>query len=243
MSEISFDFSERRFLVTGASSGIGYETAQELLQNGATVLCLSRHISTKKEAFAQFGERFAYADVDVTDTDAVNQALLKFTAQYGLLNGTVQAAGLTQMMPLQVWNCQRARQLMDLNLWACIGLLQAASKKKVAAPGASHVLISSVSAHRGQLGLLDYGASKAALEAAMRSAAIELARKKQRVNCVCLGWVEHTGMTESAETKVEAAPLRAGKTEDAAAAIQFLLSKGSDWITGTSLLADGGFLA
>ena len=105
------------------------------------------------------------------------------------------------------------------------------------------MLISSVSAHRGQLGLLDYGASKAALEAAMRAAAIELARKGQRVNCVCLGLVEHTGMTENAENKVEAAPLRAGKTEDAAAAIQFLLSKGADWITGTSLLADGGFLA
>lgn len=244
MHDVSFDFTDRNFIVTGASSGIGRAVTLALLEAGATVMGIARHMVQNEGAFAAYGSRFLASDIDVTDTDMMEQVVQAFVGLRGPLHGSVHAAGMANLMPLKVWNKDKAHELMEVNLWAGMALLKVVSKKKFSAKSASHVYISSVSAHRGQKGLSIYSASKGALEAMVRCTAQELAVKQQRVNSVCLGWVR-TPMTM--RTGVDAAmplvPLGNGEPEDAAGLILFLLSDSARWVTGANLVMDGGYLA
>lgn len=241
MQDLTFDFSGKAFLVTGASSGIGQETVRELLRSGAAVLGLARHMESVVEQ--DFPERLTVVNADVMDSEAVEAAVSSFVGKQGRLSGMVHAAGMTQLVPLRAWHAEAAKHLMDVNFWAGVSLLKLVSQKRYAVEGASHVFLSSVSAHHGQAGMLDYSASKGAVEAMVRSAAQELARRKQRVNSVCFGWIEGTRMTSDTDNIVGESLLGNGRPEDAAGIIQFLLSDASRWITGSNLIADGGYLS
>lgn len=245
MSNVRFDFSGQFFLVTGVSSGIGAEVAAELLQAGAVVLGIARHTALAVQRFRSFGERFVPAELDVTDTKAMESALQGFCAAHGRLSGFVHCAGMTELMPLRVWRTEPARQIMEVNLWAGVELLKLASRKRYVMPAASHVFVSSVSAQRGQMALAAYSASKGALEAMVRCVSLELAGRQQRVNSVCLGWIEGTRMTTEklAGSSFAAPPLGQGVPADAAGAVLFLLSDRTRWMTGTNLVMDGGYLA
>lgn len=239
---VTFNFSGQNFLVTGASSGIGRATAKELLSAGATVLGLARHFPQDDE-FAVYGDRWHPRCADVTDFAALSQAVDDFAVNHGKFSGSVHAAGTAVLTPVNVWNSEQAGAVTEVNVWSAGSLLKLMWKRKYHTDNFSHVFISSVSAHRGQKGLGAYAAGKAALEALVRTAAQELAGKGQRVNSVCLGWIERTGMTQDAETVVPTAPLGGGTTEDAAGIILFLLSDRARWITGANLVADGGYLS
>ena len=239
---VTFDFGGQNFLVTGASSGIGRATAKELLASGATVLGLARHFPAADE-LAAYADRWQPRSVDVTDYAALSQAVDDFATGCGKFSGSVHAAGTAVLTPVNVWNHEQARAVTEVNVWAAGSLLKLMWKRKYHTDNFSHVFISSVSAHRGQKGLGVYGAGKAALEALVRTAAQELSGKGQRVNSVCLGWIEHTGMTRDAETVVPTAPLGGGTVADAAGIILFLLSDRARWITGANLVADGGYLS
>jgi NAD(P)-dependent dehydrogenase (short-subunit alcohol dehydrogenase family) len=117
--------------------------------------------------------------------------------------------------------------------------------------GASFVFISSVMGILGQSGKVAYSSSKGALISGAKAMALELAKKKIRVNCILPGVVE-TEMSnemfqklseESKKSILEMHPLGLGKPEDIANACAFLLSDASGWITGTNLLVDGGYSA
>lgn len=248
---IEFDFSGKRFLVVGASSGIGAAVTSALLSAGAVVLGLSRHMQAGREKLLEIcdgetaQERLITADADATKGTAVEDAVAAFVQKQGQLDGLVYCAGQASLAPLRVWSRQQYQETFDVNLWGAMAALKTVSKKKYSSPGASHVFLSSVSARRGQAGLAAYGASKAALESLVRTAAVELAAKGQRVNSLCLGWVE-TPMTQEAQCLGAGgivAPLGMGKPEDAAGMILYLLSDAARWMTGASLIVDGGYLA
>ncbi len=244
MGNLRFDFTGQNFVVTGASSGIGHETARELLESGASVLGLARHMREHQEAFASFGERFRGQDVDVTEEETLKSALHAFVEEKGMLSGSVHAAGITGLMPLRVWRKEELQRMMDVNLWAGMSLLKLASGKKLSLPGASHVFLSSVSAHKGQPGLGIYAATKGALEAMVRGSALELLPRRQRVNSLCLGWVDTPMTRESGvDAKGVEAPLGNGMPEDAAGLALFLLSDRAKWVTGSTFTMDGGYMA
>ncbi|MCK5765555.1 MAG: SDR family oxidoreductase, partial [Bacteroidales bacterium] len=126
-----------------------------------------------------------------------------------------------------------------------------AQKKLMAKNGGSIIFISSVMGIVGETGKVLYGMTKGALIAGTKSLAVELARKKIRVNCISPG-VVISPMSENAIyskdeeslSKIESLhPLGLGKPEDVANACIFLLSDGSGWITGTNLIVDGGYTA
>lgn len=239
---VAFDFRGQNFLVTGASSGIGRGTAKELLAAGAKVLGMARHFPEEDELAAAYPDLWVPMRVDVTDFSALAEAVDAFAEKHGKLHGSVHSAGAAALLPINVWNHERAKAIMDVNLWAAEALMKLLWKRKYHEPGFSHVFISSVSARRGQKGLSVYGASKAALESLVRTAARELAGKGQRVNSVCLGWIE-TGMTKDADNEVPPSPLGEGRVEDASGMILYLLSDRARWITGANFVIDGGYLS
>ncbi len=239
---VTFDFSGQNLLVTGASSGIGRETARELLEAGATVMGIARHFPESDELTEEYPGRWVPMKADVTDLATVEEVVTAFVAKHGKLSGCVHSAGMAVLLPVNVWDHEQAKRVMDVNLWAGEALLKLLWKRKYHEVGFSHVFISSVSAQKGQKGLSIYAASKAAVESLVRTAAQELAVKGQRVNSVCLGWIE-TGMTRDTENDVPPSPLGSGRTEDAVGMILYLLSDRARWITGANFIIDGGYLA
>lgn len=240
--DVFFDFKGKNFVVTGAGSGIGCQLMQELLSAGATVLAVSRHLQQHKALLRRYDGRLFFAEIDVNQQELLEAAVADFVGRCGKVDGSVHAAGMAAMLPMNVWNKERAQALMDVNVWAGMSLLKILSKKKYSNEGMSHVFISSVSAHKGQKGLSDYAASKGAVESMVRCAAQELAGKKQRVNSVCFGWIE-TKMTKDRENILPENLLGPGSTADAAGILLFLLSDRAAWITGSNFVVDGGYLA
>lgn len=239
---VKFNFRGQLFLVTGASSGIGRETARELLAAGAIVLGLARHFPNPDELAMEYPEQWFPRCVDVTKFDEMEQIIAKFTEEHGKLNGCLHSAGIVAMIPVNVWNLDIAHNMMDLNLWTAAALLKIFWKKKYRQEGFAHVLISTISVHKAQKSLSIYAATKAGVEALVRTASQEIATRGQRINSVCLGWIE-TNMTKDSEYEVPKFPLGRGSTEDAAGMILYLLSDRARWITGANFVIDGGFLA
>ena len=243
--DISFDFSGRRYIVTGASTGIGRQIAKELATAGAEVLAIARRLSELEALQAEYPQQISVAAVDVTNYAAMEQYIEGFVLDKGKVDGSVHSAGLLAFTPLRAFDIHQAKQMMDVGYWAGVNLLQLLTKKKYAANNTSHVLLASVSAYRGQKALSAYSAAKAAMQAGIRSLAKEIADRGHRVNTISPGFID-TAMTKGVlqEDKLAAEhPLGLGKPEDIAGMVLFLLSSRATWITGADFVVDGGYLA
>lgn len=243
--EVQFNFTGKRFVVTGASSGIGRQIAQELANAGADVLTIARRAGELEKLLNEYPERITVAPVDVTDMEAMEKSITAFVVDKGKIDGSVHAAGLLKFTPLRAFNFNEAKRMMDVNLWASIFLIQLVTKKKYAANSTAHVQFSSVSSQKGQIGLSAYSATKAAIEVAVRSLAKEVANRGHRINTISPGWVE-TNMTKDTLVNEDVSGdhlLGLGSVEDVAGLVLFLLSDRAKWITGTNYVVDGGYLA
>jgi len=248
MSEVKFDFTDKRFVVTGASSGMGRQVVVELAHAGAKVLALARRLPELKQLRDEFPQSIEIASVDVCDKKAVEEAIRIFVEENGKLNGSIHAAGIVLFTPLRGFDMQAAKKIFDVSFWAGIELLQIVTKKKYADAGTSNILFSSVSSYSGEKGRFAYSAAKAGLRIAIKSIVKEISYNKHRLNTVSPGWVK-TNMTEEVNKLVDDEAfiskhlLGTGKPEDVSGIILFLLSDRASWITGTDVIVDGGYLA
>jgi NAD(P)-dependent dehydrogenase (short-subunit alcohol dehydrogenase family) len=242
----------RTVLVTGASSGIGRETAILLSELEATVVLAGRDITRLEETRKSMsGASHRLESFDLTESDAIPGWLREITAETGPIHGLVHSAGLHQAIPLRVLSAAKTEELMHGNFTSAVMLVKAFRQKGCCVRGASIVLLSSVAALTGQPAISVYSASKAALIGFGRAAAIELASEGIRLNCVAPGYVA-TEMAESLRGKLSPEqfesirlkhPLGIGGPRDVANAIAFLLADTGRWITGTTLVVDGGYVA
>ena len=246
--DTNFDFSGKSFVVTGASSGIGRQVALELLQAGATVLLIARRKEKLKELCGVASGKAVPGVADVKDTAALKQIISEFTEQYGSLDGAVHAAGITGNTPLRIYSDELAREIMEISFWSGIRLMQLVNNRRYSNDGCSSVLFSSATAYIGEKGLFAYAASKAALQAAVRSIAKEISKQKSRINTISPGWVT-TEMTEREQREAVVSEeiyqrhlLGIGKPEDVSGMVLFLLSQRASWITGQDFVVDGGYL-
>jgi NAD(P)-dependent dehydrogenase (short-subunit alcohol dehydrogenase family) len=163
----------------------------------------------------------------------------------------VHSAGIQVTRPLQILEPSQVRDVMCVNLEAALQLARGFRQKGVHASSGSIVFVSSVAGLVGQPGIAAYAGSKGGLVAAARCLAVELAAQNVRVNCVAPGHV-HTPMAAKLQGTLSAAqfaaieamyPLGIGQPEDVAGAVAFLLGGASRWITGTTLVVDGGYTA
>ena len=243
---MKFDFTGRRIVVTGATSGIGRKVVEDLLESGATVLGIARREEILKE-ISESHEKFIGAALDVRDGDKMKIAIEKFAAEHGKLNGAVHSAGIFLSTPLRTYDESVAKEIMDINFWAGMRLMQIVNRKKVAEPCCSNVLIASVAAHVGERSQFAYSASKGALQSAARSLSKEIFQTGARINTVSPGMIE-TPMTRGQVDGSMVSPrvmerhlLGIGRTQDVSRVILFLLDDESKWITGEDFTIDGGY--
>jgi NAD(P)-dependent dehydrogenase (short-subunit alcohol dehydrogenase family) len=245
------DLTGRTILVSGASSGIGRETAIVLSELGARVILSGRDPQRLRETLEQLqGEGHRAEPFDLTEIEAIPEWIKRLTAA-GPLHGLVHSAGVQQTMAIQMTNAARLEALLRTNVTAAVMLVKGFRQKGCTVPGGSVVLISSAAGLVGRPGVTAYSASKAALIGFAKSAALELAREKLRVNCVAPGYVETEMIQRLRETITEEQfasierqhALGIGTPRDVAWAAAFLLADTGRWITGTTLVVDGGYTA
>jgi NAD(P)-dependent dehydrogenase (short-subunit alcohol dehydrogenase family) len=227
--------------VTGASSGLGKSCTERLVKDGIEVIQIGRNRETLHPDYP------AYV-CDLTNEAAVKTMLSDIKSTHGPIEGWVLAAGSQDVRPLMMESASTLQAAFVNNVQTSLGLIAQALKARVIQKGGSVVLFSSAATHAGGAGLVGYAAVKGALEAAARSLALELASQKTRVNVIAPG-VIRTPMSEKylakltpeQIAKIETAhPLGFGTPEDVAGAVRFLLSDDSRWITGSTLMIDGG---
>jgi len=245
------DLSGRSILVTGASSGIGRETAVLLSQLGARVILAGRNKGRLDGTQAMLdGSGHRAEQFDLADLDAIPAWVKDISSRYGALHGVVNSAGIYGVFPLRTLTKSQLEETLHLNLNAAILLAKGFRQKGCHTERGAIVFLSSVAGLRGHAGISAYTASKSALIGVTRSLAIELARDGIRVNNVAPGLVEtemagqFEEQTLAGRTGVESEyPLGVGRPRDVANGIAFLLSDAARWITGTTLVIDGGFTA
>lgn len=245
MSYNPFSLSGKTILVTGASSGIGQATAIECSKLGAKLVITGRNAERLQETMNKLeGEGHCQILAELTDVADVQR--LVSGAQN--LDGVVLCAGKAKTLPFAFSTRENFDDIMAVNYFAPVELLRLLVKGKKLNKQSSVVFVSSV----GGVFLFGgantiYGASKAAINSTMRYCASELAAKKIRVNSVNPGMVEtgliHRGTIsdEQLQEDVKRYPLkRYGEPIDIAHGIIYLLSDASSWVTGHSLVIDGG---
>ena len=252
MSEVTFNFTGKNFVVIGASSGMGRQIALELAEAGAHVLAVARNEERLQAVKNQYPDLIDFAILDVTTAtdDDWEKIVGDFVKKNGKINGEVYTSGTTALTPLRSYDEKSARNVMEVGFWGAIKSLQVLSKKKFASPESSYVLFSSTAGHFGLKGTGIYSASKAAIRIAAYSFCHDLSREKHRLNTISPGWVK-TNMTDESASKLGGASeesighsylLEIGEPSDVSGMVLFLLSDRAKWITGEDFVIDGGYL-
>jgi NAD(P)-dependent dehydrogenase (short-subunit alcohol dehydrogenase family) len=221
---------------------------------GANVILFGRRLDALQETATACNAAVAHhiEVVAMEDFDALAIAATQSVAQLGKVDGIIHCAGISTTLPLRVIRPEKLQQYLNVNVVGAIELSRILCKPThFSKAGGSIIFISSVMGQVGQKGKTIYSITKGALEAGTRSLALELAKKQIRVNCVAPGVIE-TPMSANAvysqeEASLEAVvamhPLGLGQVTDIANSCIFLLSDAARWITGTTLVVDGGYLA
>lgn len=238
-----FTLEGKTILVTGASSGIGRGIALACAEAGAKCVLVARN-QVRLQEVASVCENATVELVDVTKEDE----LKALAERVPMLDGLVECAGVSDKhTPLKFLSGDFIDLVMSVNVKAPMLLLALLEKKKKLNKGASVVLMSSVSSFHGAPAHSLYMASKGALTAFAKGAALDLAGKKIRVNSIAPGMVNtpliaYANITEEQRRlDAEKYPLkRYGEPSDVASLALYLLSDASSWVTGQQIVVDGG---
>jgi NAD(P)-dependent dehydrogenase (short-subunit alcohol dehydrogenase family) len=246
------DLSGKTIMVTGASGGIGRETACLLSELGARLVLVGRNVAALDETLHRLdGAGHFVESFDLRELDAIPDWMRRLNEAVGPLDGLVHCAGVQQILPLRALSPQKLDDVLRVNFHAGIMLAKCLCRKTAHRKPASLVFVSSVMGLVGQPGRAAYSASKGALEAATRSLALELAPESIRVNCIAPAFVRTEMFADLSKTMTQeqiqaverAHPLGIGEPRDVAGASAFLLAGTGRWITGTTLVIDGGYCA
>jgi NAD(P)-dependent dehydrogenase (short-subunit alcohol dehydrogenase family) len=251
--ENPMDMTGKRVLVTGASSGIGRETCVLLSRLGARVVLSGRNMENLEAALADMepGEH-VISPYDLAGVEGIPAWVRSLAKENGPFSGCVHSAGYFMGKAFALIKPQEVRDAFAVNFDAAFALAQGFRHKSARDPGpASIVFVTSVAGFVGSPTHTLYSATKGALISFSKSLALELARENIRVNCVAPALVKtplmeagFTRFTQEMQNKILGDhPLGLGMPMDVAHSAVFLLSDAATWITGTTLVVDGGYLA
>lgn len=242
-----YSLEGKTVLVTGASSGIGRATAVECSKLGAKVVITARNEERLKETLVSLeGDGHQMILCEMTNEEELD-ALVESVP---VLDGVVFNAGINKLAAIRQLKAADLNNIFAVNTFSPIMLLQKLTKRKKVADAASVVYTSSISGiGAAAVGESMYIASKGAVSAFVKAAALEFAKKGIRVNAVCPGMVQ-TNMSDAYDLNegdnedIKNYPLgRYATPEDIAWGIIYLLSSASSWVTGTNMIIDGGLTA
>jgi NAD(P)-dependent dehydrogenase (short-subunit alcohol dehydrogenase family) len=242
-------------LVAGGATGIGRATVRALRAGGNDVYLADTNMAAADEVAAEEGPGMARAGRhDLSDPTAPREAVEATLAAYGSLDAVVVTAGVHLLAPVTEYALTDWELTMAVNVRAPFLFAQAAAGPLAKSSRARLIFTGSTSAFRGGVGSFSYAASKGALVSMVRALAVELAGSGIRVNCVCPGWIDtpfnDTHWARQSDPVAALAALeqriplgRQGEPEQVAAVVSFLVSPESDYVTGQSLIVDGGLLS
>lgn len=242
-----FSLEGKHVLVTGASSGIGFATAIACARMGAQVTATGRDETRLEQTLEALGQiscaNHRSIIADLTETDERQRLVRELGSN---IHGLVHSAGISRLCPVRMMDAGHLREVHRTNVEAPVLLTQELLKGNRIDSGGSIVFIASIAAHIGVAGVGAYSASKAALLAMSRCLAMEVVKRRIRVNCLSPALVETPLLAATAqllgslEQQRGQYPLGFGTPDDVANASIFLLSNASRWVTGTTLIMDGG---
>ena len=235
------DLKNKNILITGAASGIGQATAVLCSQLGAHVILVDCVEVNSKEI-----QDCECHVMDLTEIDMIETLVENVVKDNGRLDGLVHCAGISSRKPLNVLKRDGFSKIMDVNFYSFVELVKQFSKKGRMSDASSIVVMSSISSIKGYKAKTEYCVSKAAVDAFVRCAALELANRKIRVNSVMPAEVltplaaKSHALNSVLGVQEVSAPLGPTEPYEVANLIAFLLSDATKTITGTSVLIDGG---
>ena len=237
---------DKRAVVTGATSGIGKAIALLFLQHGATVIGIGTNPEKGQKVLEEvttlgLSDQFSFIPCDVSDQKQI-QHMFK---QISTLDILVNNAGITRDGLLIRMSAQDWHNVIDTNLSSCFFTCQLACKKMMKAKQGRIINISSIVGLMGNAGQTNYAASKAGMIGFSQSLAKEMASRNILVNCIAPGFIQtemtQTLLSEKLQAILDAVPLhRTGTSEEIAQAALFFASNMSSYITGQTLVVDGG---
>jgi NAD(P)-dependent dehydrogenase (short-subunit alcohol dehydrogenase family) len=247
-----FDLSGKTAIVTGGGKGIGRQMAQGLAEAGANLVLCARHVEACEQAAAELerlGVRALGLACDVRDPDQVQAVVQRTVDELGAVDILVNNAGTVwgaspEDMPLEGW-----QKVVDVNLTGVFLCSQAAGRKMIAGSGGVIVNIASVAGLRGGppeiMNSIVYNATKGGVIAFSRDLACKWARHGIRVNAIAPGWfpsdMANFVLDQHGEELVKHVPLgRFGGPDDLKGVVVFLASQASAYVTGHTLVVDGG---
>lgn len=246
----------KSILVTGAASGIGREAASLFADYGARLTLVDRDAEGLAQAAAGLGAAAVAVPADVTDPDAMREAVRTAEAAFGALHGAFNNAGVdpagAMMRPIADMDADDFSRVMAINARGVFVCLQAEIPALLAAGGGAIVNTSSVMGWLAAPGMGGYVASKHAVVGLTRTAALDYARQNIRVNAILPGAVATPMLLDRAfkanpgyaEVAAASHPMgRIGAPREIAEAAAWLLSDKASFVTGHTLAVDGGLSA
>ena len=246
------DFTGKQFLITGASTGIGKETAILLSNFGAKIILVSLVENELQEAVSALkGEGHFYYHYDLNNVDGIEPLMKEIITNHGAFDGFIHCAGIAEVRPLKLSNYSFMQRVMNINFFSFVEISRCITKKNAFNKGMNIVGVSALGAFLGNSTKTAYCSSKAAMNSATRCMAKELSSKGIRVNTVAPGvtktrmFDDFGGMemdSDESRAIVERQYLGICQPVDIANSIAFLLSDMSRMITGSCIVVDGGKL-
>ena len=237
----NFNLTGKKYLITGASSGLGKDVSTLIADCGGRVIVTGRNEQRLDETFLSLkGKDHKQVIADITNENELSELVNQITE----LDGVVFSAGIAGYMPVKFINQKHHDNFFNINFNAPVFLTQKLLAKRKIKKGASLVYISSVATKNPFFAGSMYVSSKMAIEGFCKTLALELCKDGIRVNCVSPAMVK-TDMLEKASDVVSKEsidsfkkdhPLGFGEPRDVSSAILFLLSDASKWITGQNLI-------
>ncbi|MCX7836050.1 MAG: 3-oxoacyl-ACP reductase FabG [bacterium] len=233
-------------LISGGSKGLGLEIVKRLLQAGYRVVTFSRKSTSEVETLSQtYPQSFWFFEGDMSQVEALEPQIKRIEKDLGPIEILINNAGIARDGVLPIQSVEDIETVIHVNLVGVLKLTRLVSRLMIVRKRGCIINISSIVGLRGYRGLAAYSASKAGLDGMTRALAREFGEKNIRVNSIAPGYLitEMTGTMDEEHKQqiIRRTPLgRLGTPQDVAGAVLFLISPDAAFITGHTLVIDGG---